>query len=309
MMPRAAGRSRPIGSLNEADLRPTREKAELSGSTPPGWYDDGHGALRWWDGSRWTEHTHAPVEPEPEAESQPEEPPAVTEASLAESQHGVAASDTASPTDALPPIPPSPGGFAPVYPGAHPSIATAAVTGAVGETDAAPPRRSRLWIVFVALGVVLVGLVVLAAVFIPRFIVGILDPSSDRPGATAVQGADLRAAEDIVDAYDDAWDEMDCAAYQAILTPEFLASGGLSDCADFAQAAREFNNSVEDYEVSFISTTREGDTIYVETVETFTQTADAAGAPLENPVPASFSALYTLVPGGSGWLIDDYVEQ
>ena len=202
----------------------------------------------------------------------------MTAASITESQQGLAASGTASPTDTLPPIPPSPGGYAPVYPGAHPTTATAAVTGAVGETVTPPARRSKLWIVFVALGVVLIGLVVLAA-------------------------------EDVVDAYDDAWDDMDCAAYQAILTPEFLASGGLSDCADFAQAAREFNNSVEDYEVSFISTTREGDTIYVQTVETFTQTADAAGAPLDNPVPASFSALYTLVPGGSGWLIDDYVEQ
>ncbi|WP_055585193.1 phospholipid scramblase-related protein [Streptacidiphilus griseoplanus] len=30
-------------------------------TTPPGWYPDPHGvaALRWWDGSRWTEHTHA----------------------------------------------------------------------------------------------------------------------------------------------------------------------------------------------------------------------------------------------------------
>ena len=25
-------------------------------TTPPGWYDDGHGALRWWDGAQWTEH-------------------------------------------------------------------------------------------------------------------------------------------------------------------------------------------------------------------------------------------------------------
>ncbi|MFB7884885.1 DUF2510 domain-containing protein [Microbacterium sp. NPDC056057] len=25
-------------------------------TTPPGWYDDGHGANRWWDGTRWTEH-------------------------------------------------------------------------------------------------------------------------------------------------------------------------------------------------------------------------------------------------------------
>ncbi|KQP68187.1 hypothetical protein ASF40_18590 [Microbacterium sp. Leaf288] len=24
-------------------------------TTPPGWYDDGHGANRWWDGTRWTE--------------------------------------------------------------------------------------------------------------------------------------------------------------------------------------------------------------------------------------------------------------
>jgi uncharacterized protein YxjI len=31
-------------------------------NVPPGWYPDPHGApqlLRWWDGSQWTEHTHA----------------------------------------------------------------------------------------------------------------------------------------------------------------------------------------------------------------------------------------------------------
>lgn len=28
-------------------------------STPPGWYDDGHGQQRWWDGSQWTHHTQA----------------------------------------------------------------------------------------------------------------------------------------------------------------------------------------------------------------------------------------------------------
>ena len=25
----------------------------------PGWYDDGHGQLRWWDGAAWTEHVSA----------------------------------------------------------------------------------------------------------------------------------------------------------------------------------------------------------------------------------------------------------
>lgn len=27
-------------------------------ATPPGWYDDGQGELRWWDGDAWTEHVH-----------------------------------------------------------------------------------------------------------------------------------------------------------------------------------------------------------------------------------------------------------
>jgi hypothetical protein len=26
----------------------------------PGWYDDGNGRARWWDGERWTEQTQAP---------------------------------------------------------------------------------------------------------------------------------------------------------------------------------------------------------------------------------------------------------
>lgn len=30
-------------------------------TTPAGWYDDGHGSLRWWDGQQWTEHTHPPA--------------------------------------------------------------------------------------------------------------------------------------------------------------------------------------------------------------------------------------------------------
>ncbi|HWM75690.1 MAG TPA: DUF2510 domain-containing protein [Nocardioides sp.] len=29
----------------------------MSQSTPPGWYPDGQGGQRWWDGNQWTEHT------------------------------------------------------------------------------------------------------------------------------------------------------------------------------------------------------------------------------------------------------------
>lgn len=26
----------------------------------PGWYDDGNGQKRWWDGEQWTDHVHEP---------------------------------------------------------------------------------------------------------------------------------------------------------------------------------------------------------------------------------------------------------
>lgn len=36
-------------------------------SVPPGWYPDGQGGQRWWDGTQWTEHTQPPASPEPPA--------------------------------------------------------------------------------------------------------------------------------------------------------------------------------------------------------------------------------------------------
>lgn len=48
-------------------------------TTPPGWYDDGSGTQRWWDGSRWTQHTHAgppaPMAPQPRSSQPFSEPP------------------------------------------------------------------------------------------------------------------------------------------------------------------------------------------------------------------------------------------
>ncbi|CAH0160192.1 hypothetical protein SRABI76_01016 [Microbacterium oxydans] len=47
-------------------------------TTPAGWYDDGSGRQRWWDGQQWTEHfapeTAAPIEDAAPAESAPSEP-------------------------------------------------------------------------------------------------------------------------------------------------------------------------------------------------------------------------------------------
>ncbi len=53
-------------------------------TTPAGWYDDGSGRQRWWDGQQWTEHfaPEAPAAPEAAAPEVPAEPeaPAVDDA-------------------------------------------------------------------------------------------------------------------------------------------------------------------------------------------------------------------------------------
>lgn len=33
---------------------------DSAASAPPGWYDDGTGATRWWDGLQWTDHRFDP---------------------------------------------------------------------------------------------------------------------------------------------------------------------------------------------------------------------------------------------------------
>ncbi|KAA1427656.1 DUF2510 domain-containing protein [Nocardioides antri] len=43
-------------------------------STPPGWYPDGQGGQRWWDGNQWTEHTQPPQGGAPAAPAAPAAP-------------------------------------------------------------------------------------------------------------------------------------------------------------------------------------------------------------------------------------------
>ncbi|WP_223878357.1 DUF2510 domain-containing protein [Microbacterium radiodurans] len=275
----------------------------MTTSTPPGWYDDGHGALRWWDGAQWTEHTHVA---EPTAEPVATEPVAAetvaTEPAADEPVADEPATADASPAPVAPPVPTVPAGVV-ASTGSFPAAAPAAP--AAGSDR----PRSKLWIVFVALGVVVVGLLVLAAVFIPRFIGDILTPPGSAPGQESVQGSDADAAADAVEDYDEAWDDVDCIAYQATLSSDYLASSGYTDCAEFEIAAQQFVDSVEDYEVAILSTTREGDTIVVQTLESYTQVLDPTGQPLETPVPGSTGYQYTLVNEGGSWVIDEFVEQ
>ena len=51
----------------------TRKRSTMccmtSANTPAGWYDDGQGALRWWDGNQWTKHAQ-PSRPSVDAAAQ-----------------------------------------------------------------------------------------------------------------------------------------------------------------------------------------------------------------------------------------------
>src|SRR5690606_15187691 len=52
----------PLGQrrvLQETARDLTRDEDRVTGTTA-GWYDDGSGAMRWWDGRAWTDRVQAP---------------------------------------------------------------------------------------------------------------------------------------------------------------------------------------------------------------------------------------------------------
>ena len=210
-------------------------------TTPPGWYDDGHDATRWWDGTRWTEHV--------------------------------------------------------ADPGAVDGRATV-------TAPAAPPgpAKSRLWIVWVVLGVVVLAIVILAATLVPRLIAG-LGAAGPLAGGTAAD-PDQRAAVAAVELYDEAWQSADCTSYVASTTESFRTQSGLTDCSAFETEAETFTDAVEDYEIDVTDVRRDGDAIVVTTTETYTALVGEDGAPLDEPTEDSIDWVYTIVADGDDWLID-----
>ncbi len=153
--------------------------------TPAGWYDDGTGAMRWWDGERWTEHTS------PAAAAQAVSVPTAP------------AAPVAVPTGAAPGY----SGFAPTYPTIAPAYPGAAVAprwnvlaivssflwlvgfglvglvlGIVGlvQINRNPPQRGKeLAIVGIVLGGLATLIVpIVAAIAVPVFL-STLDSSKD----------------------------------------------------------------------------------------------------------------------------------
>jgi hypothetical protein len=142
-------------------------------ATTPGWYDDGHSALRWWDGAQWTEHV-----------AEPDEEPAEGENS---DSYRTGEGETA----VLPPElggPPA-GYLGGAYPGSDGGAFAAATE----------PHRSRLWIVWVVLGVVMLGIVVALAVLLPMLFLAASGSSTPQPGATEYTQAEQQEAVEAVE--------------------------------------------------------------------------------------------------------------
>jgi hypothetical protein len=266
-------------------------------TTPPGWYDDGHGALRWWDGAQWTEHTHV-------ADAAPAVDAVVSDAVVSDGFVADAAALGAVVPDAAAPAPvsaaaspPPPSGYA-AAPLAYPGDPASAGGVFVGATE---PRKSMLWILWVVLGVVVLGLVVLAFVLIP-LVVGLV--SNAASGGTSGATADENASVAAVRLYDEAWDTGDCDKFMTATTGSFRTLIEIEDCATFRSASSDFTEATDNYELVVDDVQTSGSTITVETTETYDSLYDASGTLLDEPESAEEHYAYRVIRDADLWAID-----
>ena len=277
-------------------------------TTPPGWYDDGHGALRWWDGTQWTEHV---AQPDAESSPAPTEAEIVAQLGFEQEQQPVGATESGAthvagtaPGSAGQPETPAQPAYpsAQQYPSAPSGYPQGAYPGAPGApagggfTAATEPRKSKLWIVWVVLGVVLLGIVIAAAVVIPLLFLSATSSSTQAGGA---QSDDERAAVAAVELYDDAWQDADCDALTEATTEDFRVENGFSDCATFEEQAVAFSEGLDEYDVEVTDVETLGDEILVTTNESYTEPGEGGEA-----TPGSAVYEYTLVESGGAWMID-----
>lgn len=245
-------------------------------TTPPGWYDDGYGALRWWDGAKWTEHVATP-----DAE-------AVEGVVAGGMVTGAATADR--PLDATPQT--YPGAYPPAYPGADGGV----------FMSATEPRKSRRWIVWVVIGVVLLAIVITLAVLIP---LAFLRSGGANPQPTVYSEAEQQEAAAAVELYDRAYQTADCDAYFTATTESFRSLFEITDCDSFLEQAAQFDTAYDDYVVTVDSVSQNEAALSVFTIETYLSMLDDDGNQTTELLAYEDEYEYIVVPVDGGWAIDD----
>jgi len=292
--------------------------AGATGPTPPGWYDDRRGSIRWWDGAAWSEHvvardasragvqtavvstTSRPVEPAATPATSPYVLALATPRSKAASPGGVPY------TRGLPRTHDT-GAYVTNYPRSE----------LVSAGSATKTRRSRTWVVSVVLGVLVLGAaigserissltmaepVVITDSRVPAEVAPEQEPAPDAPST-----ADRQATIDAVKAYAAAVKTNDCSAYFGLTTEHFRSSVGLVDCEAFAQvsAARTARVANDSYHVAMMSIFEEDGRIFISTTESFRSWTNEAGDETGNPDGYRSHYQYALVRSDVGWVIDE----
>lgn len=246
----------------------------------PGWYDDGHGALRWWDGQQWTEN----VQPHPQGMPDPWQRPRTAPAPEVSEQSAEAPGE------------PTPPGGAPAEQGTPSGIFVAATA----------PQRSRTWIVWLIVGIVMLVAVALAAIFIPLAILGFgrVDAASvAEPSNDAEQGAVEAVYE-----FDEAWQTADCDLFLGVTTERLREIVQIKDCGTFTGQSEAFTEWYSDYEIVVTDIRGPGYEYTVATQESYIAHFDQDGEPIEPGVREVVEYEYTMVPDDDGWAVYDLVS-
>lgn len=285
-------------------------------TTPPGWYDDGRGALRWWDGAQWTEHVQTPDPEVPahagtETENIPAAPTrddAAPDAGYPVAPVAPVASDAGYPVapEADHPVAPeagypvAPAYYAPSTPPGYPGGFPGGAAPSGGFIAATESKKSKLWILWVVLGVILLGIVILAAVLIP-VLIGLFGRGAP---SVAANGDEEKQAVAAVQLYDSAWQSNDCDEYFEATTESFRQSMQLTDCDSFVEAAQYFSGSVQDYTLTVTEIERDDDEVTVDTTESYRSLYDEDGTVLDEPESLVNYYSYTVVRTDGAWAID-----
>lgn len=294
----------------------------MTTTTPPGWYDDGNGSRRWWDGANWTEHVAAPAVAAsdvaaPAAVQPVDQPTAPTMPLPSGTQEGLAVAPpyvASYPAAAAIAPPYVPGGYATAY-AIPPADATPAAT---------QPPKSRMWIVWVVIAAVVLAIVVALAALTPILWMAVTSsgtspsaaaaPSSTpttQESSPAVEVAAPTAADEVVATetvlrHNESWLVGDCDGYMATTTEELRQGLEITNCETFAVESRYFAAGVDDYVTTIDDVEIVGSTISVSTSETYMSRYDAEGNQTDEPQQYVDRYEYFVVRSGEGWVIDDY---